>query len=153
LRCRTLTKPQRHSLTTHGHTIDGWRIGQPVGETGSAKSRLWGKQMDHISKSAQMLKKLGRAGNSHDRSLADERAEAVGSIIERSRLVAGLPALEAADYVAAIAAWNEILEDIPTYWLDECYQQALKVHRARDPFCVSEVYQQWDPIHRSNAYE
>ena len=80
------------------------------------------------------------------------RAEILATIISKARVVCSLPALEPDDLVAAVMAWEEILSDLPTDWLDQCYRRAMRSHRWRAPFGAAEIYQAWEQITDSAEY-
>src|SRR5215831_9234776 len=85
-------------------------------------------------------------------SLDEARVQALGSIITRARLVTNLPPLEPDSFVAALAAWEEIIHEIPTTELDECYRRAMHAHNPKHPFGVSELWQAWQQIWEERKY-
>ena len=84
--------------------------------------------------------------------LEPHRAEILATIISKARVVCSLPALEPDDLLAAVLAWEEILSDLHTDWLDCCYRRAMRSHKWRAPFGASEIYQAWEQVTDSAEY-
>jgi hypothetical protein len=81
------------------------------------------------------------------------RAQTVGQIIVKTRLTSSLPALSGKEFELAVAAWNEILENIHVDWLDECYKRAMKAHKATEPFKAVEILDIWKAVTANGDYE
>jgi hypothetical protein len=63
-----------------------------------------------------------------------QRQAILGRIVTKSRQVFGLPQLERTQLALAVAAWEEIVEDVPTEWLEEAYRRGVVSHDGRQNF-------------------
>lgn len=96
-------------------------------------------KQDHHATSATFEKALSG-------SESRRRHRVIAIMLQKSRLVRSLPAFEPDELEMQVSAWAEILEPIPTEWLDECYKRAMRSHNNGQPFASTELVRIWHDL-------
>ena len=84
-------------------------------------------------------------------SVTSARMRQIESILDRSRLAAGLPVLTEIEMRLASNVWAEILAPISTDWLDECYLRAIRAHNPALPFMAAELIRAWEQANKAGG--
>ena len=79
-------------------------------------------------------------------SAGKERMRLLEAIIIKSKLACGLSVPGADEIKLTREAWQEVLEPIPTAYLQRCYIQALRSHDPNDPFKASAIFREWNRL-------
>lgn len=72
-----------------------------------------------------------------------DRHSLIGGLLNKARGQRGLPPYGDVELLMRIADSDEILADVPTWALSECFRRAVIEHRQDDPFGVNEVARIW----------
>lgn len=81
------------------------------------------------------------------------RAEAIATVIDKSRLACGLLPLEKNHLKLAVIAWDEILSaaKVPTERINDAYKVAMSKHSTKQPFAVAEICSEWQEMKKNEA--
>lgn len=78
----------------------------------------------------------------------------MGHLILKSRLAYSLPALDVAEFAAAVEAWCEVLtEAVPRERLNDCYLYAVRHRESTFPLAAPELLTAWRFINTAEAQE
>lgn len=69
-------------------------------------------------------------------------------LIIKSRACSNLDALspQSPEMTLAVASWAEVLEDVPSEHLNDCYKTAMKRHATSFPLSAGEIASVWPEI-------
>jgi hypothetical protein len=82
--------------------------------------------------------------------LDESRIAALRGIIERSRRVTGSARLSESELESTIEAWADVVSNIRTERLDDCYLEAIQAHEGRGPLQPRALVDAWFAIRNSS---